>query len=334
MKPALACLLLSSVAIVVSACGNSQRYPAAPDLGVRIPSSKPPSPAVWPSYPHFSQRSCWERPFQKAILPIVLRVAPSYTPRSRRHVVAPETVARRLLTRLGDQRYIRSIRFRPAPRAVGQRVHFLYAGGHPPRNALAAEIAVDPAESEQAAHSSPQQSLNNALASWEVNLIGGALRDDLCSAGGPPLVFWAGAGSGGLSTRVFALEQRFPNPSPSAFRRRVALVGKRYGFRIVSLRLLRPRQLAPLLVVGTSRPRKAFVHDIPAILRLLDPTSTVGHKTALSFEGFFFAAEDAHGPFVSVQSASRGVSENSEWSSDPCDYPYQSFSGQQCSGKG
>ena len=45
---------------------------------------------------------------------------------------------------------------------------------------------------------------------------------------------------GGLAPHEGALEQRFPNPTPAAFRHRVALVGRRFGFHVVSLRLLRP----------------------------------------------------------------------------------------------
>src|SRR5205823_6168652 len=121
---------------------------------------------------------------------------------------------------------------------------------------------------------------------------------------------------------IDALEQRFPNPAPGVFRKRVSLVGRRYGFRVVSLRLLHPRQVAPLLVVETRRERKSFVSDVPAIMALLDPTAGAGHQTAITFEGFLFEARDARGPFVRVENVYRGEVEGGQWSWNPCVYPY------------
>jgi hypothetical protein len=261
MKPAISCCLLSVLAVLAAACGGSARYPTSPDLSIRVSTETPPSPATWPPYPRFSRGSCWARPFLKGDVPTVLQVAPSY-PISRRRPVPRGTVAHRLLVRFGDQRYIRAIRFGHAPPAVGKRVHVLYAGGHPPRAALVATIVTAHGEPVEVNAPSPGQSLTNSIVTWEANLIGGALRDDLCAAAGAPLISWSGAGIIGMSERNLALEQRFPNPSPSAFRSRVALVGRRFGFRIVSLRLLRPRQMAPCSlwepVVGGGRSRTTY----------------------------------------------------------------------------
>lgn len=323
MRPALSWCVLGAIAAVAGACGGgiSSRYPSAAAVNIRVPPQKPPSPTTWSPYPQFSQQSCWESPFLKGEVRAVRRLAPSDAPSSHRHRTSPETVAHHLLAHFGDERYIRSIRFSPAPPAVGRRVHALYAGGHPPRNSLVAKIVVRSRRPLLTEHPRPQ-SLTNAVISWEATLVGGALRDDLCSTGTAPLVAWHGAGAAGLSERVFALDQRFPNPSRAAFRRRVSLIGRRYGFHVVSMRLLRPLQSAPLLIVGTDRPQKAFVHDIPAIMNLLDPTSSANDQTADTFEGLFFAVENADGPFAEVQYAVRGSGESGEWSSDPCDYPY------------
>ena len=151
-------------------------------------------------------------------------------------------------------------------------------------------------------------------------LVGGALRDDLCAAGGPPLVGWTvtGGQGGGFSENWEAFGQHFPNPSPAAFRKRVSLVGRRYGFRVASLRLVRPLQLSPLLIVDTSRDRKAFVKDVPTILSLLDPTA----RSGTTFEGFYFAAEDAHGPFVETSGGVRGQRWGGQWSWNPNVYPF------------
>lgn len=254
-----------------------------------------------------------------------MRSAPSYAPTRPSHPIPPKEIARRFLARFGDPRYIRSITFRPAPPAVGSRVHVLYAGGHPPADALQAHISV-PAANEQAQppHPSHAQNLVYGIADWESQLVGGALRDDFCAAGGAPLVLWSAlpASGGGIADRNMALEQRFPNPSPAAFRKRVALVGRRFDFHVVSLRLRRPEQIAPLLVVRTNRNRTAFVKDVGKIMDLLAPSSTAGHGSAETFEAFFFAAEDAHGPFMWTQYVSRGEAEGGEWAANQCLYPY------------
>lgn len=249
------------------------------------------------------------------------RVAPSYAPAPRSHPIPPATVARRLLARLGDRRYVHSITFALAAPAVGHAVHVLYAGGRPPKDALKATVvSSDSALAHR--HPTSEQSLTSAIASWESGLVAGALRDDMCAAGGAPLVSWTSADGGLYSESGSALEQHFPNPSPAAFRKRVARAGRHYGFRVASLRLLRPEQTAPLLIVETSRSRRAFVRDIPAIMKLLNPTNIAGHQSAQTFEGFLFAAEDPHGPFTETEYLSRGQSEGGEWAANSCLYAY------------
>ena len=312
-----------AVALVasVTGCATAHSHVAAP-RGVAIAADLPPSPATWPKYPHFSQHSCWGRPFQKGVLPITMRLAPSYAPVPKARPTPPAEIVRRFLTRFGDRRYIRSITLGSPPPAVGGNIHVLYAGGHPPADALEAFIHAPLAnDRNEAEHATPAQQLMYGIAQFETGLVAGALRDDFCSAGGAPLT-WVGGDGGGIANDVFALEQRFPNPSPTAFRRRVALVGKRFGFHVVSLRLLHPEQLAPVLVVKTNRPRQAFAKDVEKIMSLLNPASTAAHRAALTFEGFFFAAEDSHGrPFLFTEGVNRGEGEGGEWAANRCLYP-------------
>jgi hypothetical protein len=172
-------------------------------------------------------------------------------------------------------------------------------------------------------HISPEEATTRALAYWELNLVQGSLRDDFCRAGGRPLVGWSLSGEvTGMSDGSAAWNQRFPNPSPGEFRARVALVGKRYGFRATSVRFLRPRELAPIVIVKTDRDRKKFVADVAAIVDLLDPRSRSGHQGAITFEGFFFEARDAKGPFVRVYNVYRGEIMGGQWSADRDSYPY------------
>ena len=72
----------------------------------------------------------------------------------------------------------------------------------------------------------------------------------------------------------------------------------------------------------THRPRADFVKDIPQIMAVLNPHRTAGHQTAATFEGFFFGAEDAKGPFTFSWGVSRNVTGGSEWAANRCLYPY------------
>jgi hypothetical protein len=230
---------------------------------------------------------------------------------------------RRLLAQFGDDRFVLHIQLAPPPPITLQHLRGYFAGARPPANALWAFVSAPAATRILPAHPNSGQVEAQMIAEWEAGLVVGALRDDFCANGGRPLVGWTvSRGDIGLSDRTQALEQHFPNPSPAVFRRRIALIGRRYGFTVRQLRLLRPRQLAPLLVVRTDRDRKAFVRDVPAIMKLLDPTSNGSGKTAITFEGLFFEAEDAHGPFVRVDNHYRGETEGGEWSWNPCVYPY------------
>lgn len=296
-------LAVAIAALCVAGCGGHRTLV---DTSVRVPADPPPSPARWPRYPAFSSPSCWTRPFGSGR---PLQAAPSLPVPSQPSSASPGEIVRKVLAGLGDRRYVLRVELGSPPPITLQHLRGYFAGARPPANARWAYIAV--------AH--PQ----TMVSEWEAALVIGALRDDFCDALGPPLVGWTvNRGGIGLSDRTQAFEQWFPNPSPTAFRRRVRLVGRRYGFTVRELRLLRPRQLAPLLVVRTERNRKAFVHDVPAIMKLLDPIAPGHDATAVTFEGLLFEARDRHGAFVRVDDVYRGQTEGGEWSWNRCVYPY------------
>ena len=303
------------VAMLAAGCGGSHTQV---DPSVRVSAAPPPSPSTWPDYPTFSAHSCWARNVSGG----VLRAAPSVPVRSVTHPASPTRIAQLLLQRFGDDRYVRKVVFAGPPPNTLSHLKGYFGGVRPPFDARWAYISA-PLAGLQPAKPTPEQVGEQMVASWEANLVAGGLRDDLCAAGGAPLVGWTiGRDGARVADQNYALEQRFPNPTARAFRRRVELVAKRYGFRVASLRLLRPRQVAPLLVVQTDRSRKDFVADVPAILALLDAT-TGGHgAAALTFEGFFFEARDAKGPFVRTENVYRGEVEGGEWSWSRCVYPF------------
>jgi hypothetical protein len=253
----------------------------------------------------------------------VTEVAPSYAPHRTAHPTPPREIVRRMLARFGDRSLVGRVELGPPPPVTFMHLHGWYADERPPRDALWAYIAAPAAVRTPPEHPTPKELRDFMVADWEVRLVEGALRDEFCAAGGPPLVGWSVSRIGrGVSDRTFALGQRFPNPKPAAFRARVAAIGRRYGFDVVSLRLLRPLGYAPMLVVSTGRDRKAFVHDVPAIVELLNPTSATAKHVASTFEGLFFEARDAKGSFVRVDSAERGIAMGGEWSWNRCVYPY------------
>lgn len=273
----------------------------------------------WPPYPHFPTSSCWARATDASAVG-TNGGAPSYL--TRTPTLAPQVLADRVLAQLGDRRFVTRIVVGRVPRLVREHSGY-FNHGKPPRNALWAWFAV-PRMSLQYKTPPPSPVIQaNSIAEWEAQLVWGALRDAFCANGGAPLVGWSVGGHPyGVSDAANALGQRFPNPSHAAFVARAAAVGRRYGFSVVRVRWLTPRQAAPIVVVRTDRARKAFVGDVGEIVQLLDPRQSSRTRTAVTFEGFYFEGTDAKGPFVSTFDAYRGTNEGGEWSWNPCVYPY------------
>jgi hypothetical protein len=311
-----AVVLLTAAALAAGCASHAASHPAGP----KVSADLPPSPATWPPYPRFSARSCWTR---RPISEGVLRAAPSYPPRHTTHPTPPTEIVRRVLARFGDRSFVRRVELGPPPPITLMHLKGWYNGVRPPRDGLWAYIAAPAATQPLPEHPTPKRARDYMVADWEVQLLAGALRDEFCAAGGRSLVGWSLAGHGRAAyDRTYAFGQRFPNPTPRAFRARVAAIGRHYGFEVVSLRLLRPLDYAPLLVVSTGRDRKEFVHDVPAIMMLLNPFSSAGKNTALTFEGFFFEARDARGPFVRFEGVNRATATGGQWSWNRCVYPY------------
>jgi hypothetical protein len=263
--------------------------------------------------PKVFAHSCWTRP-TPGLSP--LTGAPSVFPTAVPAPVPPAALARRVLDRLGDTRFVKGITLAAPPPITFQH------SGHwgrtrPPKDALWAYISVPQAR--EPAREAEAESLSTwMLAKWEAELVRGALRDEFCAAGGAPLVGSTVNGSREISKETNPLLQRFPNPPERVLRERIADAGQRYGFRIVELRLLRPRQVAPLLVVETERDRENFAGDVAELVQSLHPDA---------YEGFFFAARDGAGPFVAVERVRRGHVEGGQWVASGTCMPYETLGG-------
>jgi hypothetical protein len=118
--------------------------------------------------------------------------------------------------------------------------------------------------------------------------------------------------------------RRFPNLAPFLFRQRLRAAARRYRFRVVSVRLLRPRQLAPEVVVQTTR-YVELARAVPAIDAALNPRLPArDDRAGWEYEGFYLEARDERGvPFLSVVDFMRGRGPGGgQWArSDPL-YPF------------
>jgi hypothetical protein len=281
----------------------------------------PPSPATWPRYPSFTQHSCWTRsPFPGP----PLQSAPSYAPAPKASPTPPRLVVSRLLARFGDSSLVKAVSLGRPPAITLTHLKGYYGGKRPPKDALWAYVSAPAVDAELSPGSPPDAIVQESLAEWEAGLVAGALRDAFCSAGGAPLVGWSiGRTAREVSDHAQAQGQRFPNPRAADFVTAVGDAVAAANARVVSVRLLRPLGIAPVVVVQTDEDRKAFVKRIPALVAALDPRTPGKRAVAFAFEGFFFVAEDGSGmPFVMTQSIRRGQMEGGEWAWDPCYMPY------------
>jgi hypothetical protein len=118
---------------------------------------------------------------------------------------------------------------------------------------------------------------------------------------------------------------RFDNLSPAEVRRRLDTAADDYGFEVVSVRFHRPRQLAPEVVIRTSR-----YLDVSQSARIwldrIDPKRrTNDDRAGWRFEGFFLRAEDEHGvPFFIVFNYWRErESGGGQWARSERLYPFE-----------
>ncbi|HEX6699607.1 MAG TPA: hypothetical protein VF101_02660 [Gaiellaceae bacterium] len=117
---------------------------------------------------------------------------------------------------------------------------------------------------------------------------------------------------------------RFPNLAPALLRTRVAEASRRYGFEVVRVRLNRPRQLAPEVVVRT-RHYLELARAAPTILRALNPRLPASDdRQGWEYEGFYFEARDDHGvPFLLTFDFMRGRSPGGgQWARSDALFPF------------
>jgi len=102
-------------------------------------------------------------------------------------------------------------------------------------------------------------------------------------------------------------KQLIDNLPRSELRRRLAALAKAGDFTIVRVEFLRPRQLAPVVIVRTKHYLE-LARSTATILHQIDPKlKTNDDRTGWRYEGFFFQAQDQRGiPFLGAFNFWRG----------------------------
>jgi hypothetical protein len=115
------------------------------------------------------------------------------------------------------------------------------------------------------------------------------------SSGARSLAMWKRELRRGVTERP---DLRFDNLTPAELTRRLEKAADEHGFEVVSVKLHRPRQLAPEVVVRTThyvdvaRSARDWIDRVDPKVRNEDD------RTGWRFEGFYLRAEDEHGvPF-------------------------------------
>jgi hypothetical protein len=104
-----------------------------------------------------------------------------------------------------------------------------------------------------------------------------------------------------------APHQVFKNPPQDLLKSALHSEARSNHFRVVSIQMLRPRQLAPKIVVETTH-YLALARATPSILVRLDPRRpSADDRKGWAYEGFYFEAEDERNvPFLIVSNFWRG----------------------------
>ena len=118
--------------------------------------------------------------------------------------------------------------------------------------------------------------------------------------------------------------EHFANLSAATLRERLREAADEHGFELVSVKLLRPRQLAPEIIIRTTD-YLDLAHALLGILRKLDPHEDGSDTRGWSYEGFFIEARDERGvPFLAVFNHWRGQHKGGgQWARSEPLYPFR-----------
>jgi len=120
-------------------------------------------------------------------------------------------------------------------------------------------------------------------------------------------------------------DARFPSPSRDVLLGRLRRAQALYRFRIVSVKMLHPFQLAPVIVIRSDA-KHAIARATPKIVDLFDPHTrpTQANPSGYAYEGYFLVAEDGRGaPYLATFNHWRAPRVGGgEWAVAPDLYPF------------
>lgn len=103
--------------------------------------------------------------------------------------------------------------------------------------------------------------------------------------------------------------KQFPSPPRRILLHRLGADAHQLGFTIVRVKLLRPRELAPIVVIRAPETQRFTQQMVPRIVQLIDhKRRTRDDRNGWDYEGLFFEVENLKGaPFVVVFNHWRGL---------------------------
>jgi hypothetical protein len=126
------------------------------------------------------------------------------------------------------------------------------------------------------------------------------------------------------AARVGDDARSFPSPARAVLLRRLLKAQQPYGFGIVSVRMLRPLQLAPVIVIRSDR-KLETARAIRAIVKLFDPRRTTKtNPSGAAYEAYFLEAQTRRGvPYLATFNFVRPPSVGGgEWAAEERLYPF------------
>ncbi|MGB2875049.1 MAG: hypothetical protein WBB76_06180 [Gaiellaceae bacterium] len=116
---------------------------------------------------------------------------------------------------------------------------------------------------------------------------------------------------------------RFDNPSLAALMSVLRDSARQDGFDVISAKVLRPRQDAPMIIVRTTH-YVGLARATAGILKQLDPRYPAkDDRKGWRYEGFYWDARDELGiPFLIASTLTRGQVEGQQWARSEPLFPY------------
>jgi hypothetical protein len=116
----------------------------------------------------------------------------------------------------------------------------------------------------------------------------------------------------------------FPSPSRTLLLKRLERARRLYGFQLVSVTMLRPLQLVPVIMIQSNR-KLALARAVPAIIQIFNPRHvTRRNPSGPAYEAYFLVAQDRQGvPYLATFNFMRAPRVGGgQWAASESLYPF------------